>query len=990
MILSIDIETYGAVKRFADGRPAPAQTVFHPARAIAQGIHPKDLIVTCSVTVCSSRLERPSNAVYAPTGPAPPVPPRVGIGDNYADLRIPGGNPPPIPEEPGQVSWLPFLGALVPEDTRVFQLHSPVHRQWLAAWLSRASLLLGMNMPFDVLWLRSQPDFRPYLTPDTPIVDLSVMNYLHSEIRPERSLKNIVSLFNIDRYDSEESLKHGNRYAHPGDPRLLSYNARDSHNTAAAISYLARRTQADHPRSDKGSDWCIRHYSDSVYLCTQLAEHGIPFSRRLLESLENSCLQRATDASRLALTQHNLPLDGPGSQKPQLEFMEMITREIDRLRPSQPSILSDKRVRFSDKRKQLGVTDLNREIFEMALPADHPLQAPLAAWDTAKSAQKLVSTYTYPLLRGARKPKPNKFNQPSILINDRAYPSWYPVPSQIKDGQGAEGGTEQGRMTCLCGGTRVVSSEGHLPIEEVVARRLDVLTYCRRTGTLRFQAPTHWLDAGAQEVFAVTVRGRGGEEVVLATKDHRWLTRKGDFLTTSQLRPLSRTVNRTSLRHVYLYTDHHGYPRVRVRGGPSGEFSATLHTLNSPPAEEVHHKDGNRNNFARSNLVGMTRGDHRKLHGSPRKVRISFHCQNCNAEVVMRPHPQHHKKFCSRKCCWEFRRNNYYVVDVQPAGIRNVYCFTVPQTETFVLSNGLVSGNCKQPAVQTLPAEVKDCIRPSSPDGVILWADLSQIELRVAALLSGEPSLLHAYATNSDLHTETAIDIFGRDELLRKYRLPSSLSPPETVSALKKVKEFNDLERQCGKHGNFTALNRGGAETLQRTILKKGHVAVPLSFCEAEVRTRQRRRPLLWDWQEQQLVTAKRDKILTLPICGVSRFFSGSDMVIEETFRSHVVNFPIQTWAGLLMRELQIRIMRRLHHYNIYRPRIRQIINIYDATALECRYRSDLPYALSVLSFCFNELSTPGGLWYLLQRHYGHTCPIAYDTKEITYGGPDC
>lgn len=599
-------------------------------------------------------------------------------------------------------------------------------------------------MPFDVLWLRSQPDFRPYLTPDTPIVDLSVMNYLHSEIRPERSLKNIVSLFNIDRYDSEESLKHGNRYAHPGDPRLLSYNARDSHNTAAAISYLARRTQADHPRSDKGSDWCIRHYSDSVYLCTQLAEHGIPFSRRLLESLENSCLQRATDASRLALTQHNLPLDGPGSQKPQLEFMEMIAREIDRLRPSQPSILSDKRVRFSDKRKQLGVTDLNREIFEMALPADHPLQAPLAAWDTAKSAQKLVSTYTYPLLRGARKPKPNKFNQPSILINDRAYPSWYPVPSQIKDGQGAEGGTEQGRMTA------------------------------------------------------------------------------------------------------------------------------------------------------------------------------------------------------------------------------------------------------KNPAVQTLPSEVKDCIRPSSPDGVILWADLSQIELRVAALLSGEPSLLHAYATNSDLHTETAIDIFGRDELLRKYRLPSSLSPPETVSALKKVKEFNDLERQCGKHGNFTALNRGGAETLQRTILKKGHVAVPLSFCEAEVRTRQRRRPLLWDWQEQQLVTAKRDKILTLPICGVSRFFSGSDMVIEETFRSHVVNFPIQTWAGLLMRELQIRIMRRLHHYNIYRPRIRQIINIYDATALECRYRSDLPYALSVLSFCFNELSTPGGLWYLLQRHYGHTCPIAYDTKEITHGGPDC
>jgi DNA polymerase-1 len=50
---------------------------------------------------------------------------------------------------------------------------------------------------------------------------------------------------------------------------------------------------------------------------------------------------------------------------------------------------------------------------------------------------------------------------------------------------------------------------------------------------------------------------------------------------------------------------------------------------------------------------------------------------------------------------------------------------------------------------------------PSRPDGLILAADLSQLEWRVAALLSGDPVAIQEINDGADIHLDNAIKFFG-------------------------------------------------------------------------------------------------------------------------------------------------------------------------------------------------------------------------------------
>jgi DNA polymerase I len=63
--------------------------------------------------------------------------------------------------------------------------------------------------------------------------------------------------------------------------------------------------------------------------------------------------------------------------------------------------------------------------------------------------------------------------------------------------------------------------------------------------------------------------------------------------------------------------------------------------------------------------------------------------------------------------------------------------------------------SCSKPALQQLTPEVKRYVR--APDGrVLIKADYSQIELRIAAKVSGDERMLEAYQKGIDLHTFTA------------------------------------------------------------------------------------------------------------------------------------------------------------------------------------------------------------------------------------------
>ena len=71
------------------------------------------------------------------------------------------------------------------------------------------------------------------------------------------------------------------------------------------------------------------------------------------------------------------------------------------------------------------------------------------------------------------------------------------------------------------------------------------------------------------------------------------------------------------------------------------------------------------------------------------------------------------------------------------------------------------------PNLQNIPIrtdrgrEIRKAFVPSSPDGVILSADYSQIELRIMAHLCGDEHLVNAFRKGQDVHKATAARIFG-------------------------------------------------------------------------------------------------------------------------------------------------------------------------------------------------------------------------------------
>jgi DNA polymerase-1 len=79
--------------------------------------------------------------------------------------------------------------------------------------------------------------------------------------------------------------------------------------------------------------------------------------------------------------------------------------------------------------------------------------------------------------------------------------------------------------------------------------------------------------------------------------------------------------------------------------------------------------------------------------------------------------------------------------------------------------------SCSDPNVQNLPrtAAYRRCFR-APPGRVLVKADYSQIELRIAAKISGDKAMLAAYQTAQDLHTLTAQRVLGRDQVSKEDR----------------------------------------------------------------------------------------------------------------------------------------------------------------------------------------------------------------------------
>lgn len=119
--------------------------------------------------------------------------------------------------------------------------------------------------------------------------------------------------------------------------------------------------------------------------------------------------------------------------------------------------------------------------------------------------------------------------------------------------------------------------------------------------------------------------------------------------------------------------------------------------------------------------------------------------------------------------------------------------------------------SASNPNLQQVPRgkEVRSCFIPT-PGYKLVIADYSQIELRVAAEISGDRTMIEAYQKGEDLHKLTASLITG-----------------------KPLDEISKAERQAGKPVNFGLIYGCGAKKLGQTAENDYGVVKPLKEWEA-------------------------------------------------------------------------------------------------------------------------------------------------------------
>jgi hypothetical protein len=272
--------------------------------------------------------------------------------------------------------------------------------------------------------------------------------------------------------------------------------------------------------------------------------------------------------------------------------------------------------------------------------------------------------------------------------------------------------------------------------------------------------------------------------------------------------------------------------------------------------------------------------------------------------------------------------------------------------------------SAQAPQAQQFPPEIFACICSRYLGGSIIGPDLSQIELRTAALLSGDESLVQNYREGRDLHTDRAVYIFG----------PSVTSEPTFKSGLPTDK------RQWSKTLNFEDLYMAGPAKMQQKLLEDSGIIYPLSFFEEVVRSRRELRPGLVEWQRGLIQTVERQGYLELPITGHGRTFFGG--IVGSNKVNEVVNFPVQAFAALTMRDIALTVCDNLPPLSHPDPPIVFFMDRYDACYIDCKpgYEEE---ARSIYADAVRRCDTTG-LWGQMQDLLGREVPLKYDMKTLS------
>jgi DNA polymerase-1 len=208
---------------------------------------------------------------------------------------------------------------------------------------------------------------------------------------------------------------------------------------------------------------------------------------------------------------------------------------------------------------------------------------------------------------------------------------------------------------------------------------------------------------------------------------------------------------------------------------------------------------------------------------------------------------------------------------------------------------GMITGRfqCNKPNIQNQPREgFKHIYLP--PEGcVFVGADLSQVELRVAGLISGDEVINQSYAKNSDLHMAMAEDML------------THLTPDHYQAALLK---FNGDEKALKKHYrtgakgvNFGLLFGGAARGLQAYCKTAYNFELTLAEAEGYKALFHSKYATFTHWQQAIVKHSTHHNSVESQHSRLTRYFVEADYLYpgklcREPYNS-CMNHPVQSSA---------------------------------------------------------------------------------------------
>lgn len=211
-----------------------------------------------------------------------------------------------------------------------------------------------------------------------------------------------------------------------------------------------------------------------------------------------------------------------------------------------------------------------------------------------------------------------------------------------------------------------------------------------------------------------------------------------------------------------------------------------------------------------------------------------------------------------------------------------------------------------KPNLQNIPIrtergrEIRRAFIPSRPDGVILSADYSQIELRLMAHMSGDPDFINAFREGRDIHSATASKIFGIPE-----------------------EELTKEQRGRAKTANFGIIYGISSFGLSQRL------NIPRAESKKLIEDYFRSYPKVKEYMTGMTEMAKRDGYVTT-LYGRRRYLpdiNSRNQVVRGLAERNAVNAPIQGSAADIIKVAMIRLWKRLQNENL---KSRMVLQVHD------------------------------------------------------------